>query len=201
MLALVTFGPSAPAHAAEASSAGESVSIGDPDALGQIDLYVDPICPYSGKMVRAKGDEIGQRIENGTLHVNLRFVDYLDKYSATGTYDDRAIYATYVVADQSQSSDVTWRFVQQIYAADQQPKEKGSTDLSNDQLADLANRVGAPPLASDLIRAGVPIGHDPVGIAATNYTALHQFPKPGVPTVVIDGQPVDGESDWLARLP
>ena len=79
-------------------------------------------------MVRTDGDEIGRLIENGSLHVNLRFVDFLDKYSASGTYDSRAIYATYVVADQSQSIDVTWRFVQQIYAADQQPKEKGPTD-------------------------------------------------------------------------
>jgi hypothetical protein len=30
---------------------------------------------------------------------------------------------------------------------------------------------------------------------------LHQFPDPGVPLVVINGQPVDGESDWLAQLP
>jgi protein-disulfide isomerase len=202
MLALVTFGPgTGVASAAAAAPAGNAVSIGDPDALEQIDLYVDPLCPYSGRMVRTDGDEIGRRIENGMLHVNLRFVDFLDKYSASGTYDSRAIYVTYVVADQSQSSEVTWRFVQQIYAADQQPKEKGPTDLSNDQLADLANRVGAPAPAQDLIRVGLPIGHDPQAIAAANYTDLHQFPKPGVPLVVIDGQPVDGESDWLARLP
>jgi protein-disulfide isomerase len=202
MLALVTFGPGTGlANAAAAAAAGNAVSIGDPDALGQIDLYVDPLCPYSGRMVRTDGDEIDRRIENGTLHVNLRFVDFLDKYSASGTYDSRAIYATYVVADQSQSSEVTWRFVQQIYAADQQPKEKGPTDLNNDQLAYLAGRVGAPQPAQDLIRVGLPIGHDPQAIADANYTQLHQFPKPGVPLVVIDGQPVDGDSDWLARLP
>src|SRR6195952_1823485 len=170
MVTLLMCGPSAgSAHAAVAAPAGNAVSIGDPDALGQIDLYVDPLCPFSGKMVRTDGDEMGRRIENGTLHVNLRFVDFLDKYSASGTYDSRAINATYVVADQSQSSDVTWRFVQQIYAADQQPKEKGSTDLSNDQLADLAHRVGAPQPAQDLIRVGVPIGHDPRAIADANY--------------------------------
>src|SRR3954470_1245030 len=96
MLALVTFGPGAGvAGAAAAAPAGNAVSIGDPDALGQIDLYVDPLCPYSGMMIRTDGDEIGRRIENGTLRVNLRFVDFLDKYSASGTYDSRAINATY----------------------------------------------------------------------------------------------------------
>ncbi|MGH3584251.1 MAG: DsbA family protein [Mycobacterium sp.] len=202
MVALLMCGPTAGvAHAAVAAPVGDAISIGDPDALGQIDLYVDPLCPFSGKMVRAQGGEIGKRVEAGTLRVNLRFVDFLDKYSASGTYDSRAIYAAYVVADQSRSSDITWRFVQSIYSADQQPKEKGPTDLSNDQLADLANRVGAPQPAQDLIRVGLPIGYDPHAVAANNLTVLHQFPKPGVPLVVINGQPVDGESDWLAQLP
>lgn len=189
------------AHAAVAGTAGDAISIGDPNALGQIELYLDPLCPFSGKMVRAQGDEIRARLESGALRVNLRFVDFLDKYSASGAYDSRAIYAAYVVADHSRSSDTTWRFVQLIYSMDEQPKEGGATDLSNDELADLAARVGAPQPAQDLIRLGLPIGHDPRAIAATNLVALRQFPEPGVPLVVIDGNPVDGESDWLARLP
>ena len=202
LVALLMCGPSGGvAYAAVAAPAGDVLSIGDPDALGQIDLYVDPLCPFSGKFVRAHGDEIGTRVENGTLRVNLRFVDFLDKYSASGTYDSRAIYAAYVVADQSRSSDVTWRFIESIYAKDHQPKEGGSTDLSNDQLADIANQVGAPQLAQDLIRVGLPIGFDPHAIAANNLVALHQFPEPGVPRVVINGQAVDEDSDWLAQLP
>ena len=107
IVALLMSGPTAGvAHAAVAAPAGDAISIGYLHALGQVDLYVDPLCPFSGKMVRAQGDEIGDRIEAGTLRVNLRFVDFLDKYSASGTYDSRAIYATYVVAGQSQSSDI-----------------------------------------------------------------------------------------------
>ena len=184
-----------------AGPAGDAISIGDPDALGQIDLFLDPLCPYSGKMVRAQGDEIGRRLEAGTLRVNLRLVDFLDKYSASGSYDSRAIYAAFVVADRSRTSDVAWSFIQLIYAADQQPKEQGPTDLSNDQLAELANRAGAPQPALDLIRVGLPIGFDPDVVAANNLTVLRQFPEPGVPLVVLDGRPVDGESNWLAELP
>src|SRR5260370_36526580 len=110
IVALLMWGATGPAQAAVAAPDGDAISIGDPDALGQIDLYVDPMCPYSGKMVRAQGGEIGKRMEAGTLRVNLRFVDFLDKYSASGTYDSRAIYAVYVVADQSRSTDVTSRF-------------------------------------------------------------------------------------------
>jgi protein-disulfide isomerase len=202
IVALLILGPTTGvAHAAVAAPAGDAISIGDPDALRQVDLYVDPLCPYSGKMVRARGDEIGKRIEAGTLRVNLRFVDFLDKYSASGTYDSRAIYATYVVADQARSSDIAWRFVQQIFSADQQPKEKGPTDLDNNQLAELADGVGAPQPAQDLIRLGLPIGYDPHAIAANNLALLHQFPEPGVPLVVINGRPIDGESDWLDQLP
>lgn len=196
------WGPSAGrAYAAEASSAGDVLSIGDPAAPGQIDMYLDPLCPYSGKMVREQGAEIGRRIEAGQLHINLRFVNFLEKYSASGTYDSRAIYAAYIVADHSQSSDITWRFIQQIYAADQQPKEKGPTDLSNDQLAGLADRVGAPPSAQDMIKLGLPVPYDGHTIAANNLPLLRQLPDPGVPLVVVDNESVDGNSDWLDRLP
>jgi hypothetical protein len=200
--ALLMCGPTAGlAYAAPSAPAGDAISIGDPNAVGQIDLYVDPMCPFSGKLIRAQGDDIGKRIEAGTLHVNLRFVNFLEKLSASGTYDARAIYAAYVVAGQSQSSDVTWRFVQQIFSADNQPKEKGPNDLDNNQLAELADRVGAPRTAQDLIRIGLPIGYDAHAIAANNLNVLHQFPDPGVPMVVINDQPVDTDADWLAKLP
>ncbi|WP_396926667.1 DsbA family protein [Mycolicibacterium sp.] len=198
---LALFMSGAVAHAAVAAPAGDALAIGDPEAPAQIDLYLDPLCPFSGKFVRAHGDEISKRIENGKLRVNVKFVDFLDKYSASGNYDSRAIYAAFVVADQSRSSDVTWRFIESIYSKDFQPKEGGATDPTNDQLADVANSVGAPQLTQDLIRVGLPIGFDAHVIAANNLGALHQFPEPGVPLVVINGQPVDEDSDWLTQLP
>ncbi|MDH6198657.1 protein-disulfide isomerase [Mycobacterium frederiksbergense] len=202
LAAALVWGPSAGrAYAAEASSAGDVISIGDPAAPGQIELYLDPLCPYSGKMIQQQGTEIGSRVEAGTLHINLRFVGFLEKYSASGTYDSRAIYATYIVADHSRSSDVTWRFIQQIYAADQQPKEQGPSDLSNDQLADLAGRAGAPQSAQDMIRLGLPIPYDGHTIAANNLVLLSQFPESGVPLVAVDNKAVDTDSDWLDQLP
>lgn len=200
-IALV-WGPGAGrAHAAVASTAGDAIALGDPAAPGRIELYLDPLCPFSGEMIRDQGAEIGRRIEAGKLHIDLRFVNFLEKYSASGSYDSRAIYAAFIIADYSQSSDITWRFIEQIYAADQQPKEKGPTDLGNDQLADLADRVGAPQSAQDMIRLGLPIPYDAHAIAANNLALLSQFPEPGVPLVVIDDKTADGNSDWLDRLP
>ncbi len=201
LVALLMCGPVAgQAHAAAAAPAGDVISIGDPNALGQIDLYLDPICPFSGKLIRKDGDELGRRIENGALRVNLRFVNFLEKYSASGTYDQRAIYAAFVVAGESKASDVAWRFVQRIFSKEQQPREGGDTDLSNEQLADLSNRAGAPQSAQDLIRIGLPIGYDSRAIAHNNLNLLHEFPEPGVPLVVIDGQVIN-DDDWLSRLP
>lgn len=200
--AVLVWGPAAGrAYAAEASPAGDTLSIGDPEAPGQIDLYLDPLCPYSGKMVREQGAEIGRRIEAGKLHINLRLVNFLEKYSASGTYDSRAIYAAFIVADHSKSSGVTWQFIEQIFSAEQQPKEQGPTDLSNDQLAGLADRAGAPPSAQDMIKLGLPIPFDGHAIAADNLPLLRQLPDSGVPMVVVDGESVDGNSDWLDRLP
>lgn len=189
------------AYAAEATPAGNVLSIGDPAAPGQIELYLDPLCPYSGKMVREQGAEIGRRIEDGKLHINLRLVNFLEKYSASGTYDSRAIYAAFIVADHSKSSDVTWQFIEQIFSAEQQPQEEGPTDLSNEQLAGLADRAGAPPSAQDMIKLGLPIPFDGHLIAANNLPLLRALPDSGVPMVVIDGESLDGNSDWLDRLP
>ena len=202
LVALLMCGPVAgQAHAAAAAPAGDVISIGDPNALGQIDLYVDPLCPYSGKLIRKDGDELGRRIDNGALRVNLRFVNFLEKYSASGTYDRRAIYAAFVVAGESKSSEVAWHFVQQIFSKEQQPHEGGETDLSNDQLAELAGRVGAPQSAQDMIRLGLPVGYDSKVIAGNNLRLLHEFPEPGVPLVVINGKPIDGDDNWLDQLP
>lgn len=202
LAAALMWGPGAGrAYAAEASPAGDVLSIGNPAAPGQIDLYLDPLCPYSGKMVREQGTEISRRVEAGTLHINLRLVNFLEKYSASGTYDSRAIYAAFIVAEHSKSSGITWRFIEQIFAADQQPEEKGSTDLSNDQLAGLADRAGAPPSAQDMIKLGLPIPFDGHVIAANNLPLLRQLPDSGVPMVVIDGESIDGNSDWLDHLP
>ena len=202
IVALLMCGPTAGiAQAAVAAPEGDVIAIGDPHALGVVDMYVDPMCPFSGQMVQEQGDEIGQRIEDGRLRVNLRFVDFLDKYSASKTYDIRATYAAFVVADQSRSSGVAWSFVRQIFSAEQQPEEGGDTDLDNNQLAELANRVGAPLPAQDLVRLGLPIGFDANAITANNLALLREFPEPGVPTIVINGGPVDGNTDWLDKLP
>jgi protein-disulfide isomerase len=202
LAAALVWGPgTGRADAAEAVLAGDALSIGDPAAPGQIDLYLDPLCPYSGKMVQEQGAEIGRRVEDGKLHINLRLVNFLEKYSASGTYDSRAIYAAFIVADHSRSSDVTWRFIEQIFSAGQQPEEEGAADLNNDQLAGLADRAGAPPSAQDMIKLGLPIPFDGHAIGANNLPLLRSFPEPGVPLVAIDGTAVDGNSDWLAQLP
>jgi len=65
----------------------------------------------------------------------------------------------------------------------------------------LANLVGAPQPAQDLIRLDLSIGYDANAVAASNAAVLRQFPEPAVPTVVINGAPVDGESDWLDQPP
>ena len=48
-------------------------------------------------------------------------------------------------------------------------------------------------------RAASARGYDAKAIAANNLTLLHEFPEPGVPLAVIDGQIIDDE-DWLSRL-
>lgn len=201
MLATAWLAGAPPAWAAPAEPVGNVLSVGDPEAPAQIDLYLDPMCPYSGELIQEQGSAIGDRIESGSLRVNLHLVAFLDRYSASGDYDIRAINAAYTVAAQSRDSQVSWGFVERIFSAEHQPEENGDTDLNNEQLADLADEAGAPQFAGNLIRIGLPIGYDPAGIAADNLESLRTFPKSGVPLVAVGGQPVDIDGDWLGRLP
>ncbi len=52
-----------------------------------------------------------------------------------------------------------------------------------------------------MIKLGLPIPYDGHTIGANNLPLLRAFPEPGVPLVDIDGTAVDGNSDWLDRLP
>ena len=56
------------------------------------------------------------------------------------------------------------------------------------------------PAVLTIARLGLPVGYDSKIIAANNLKLLHEFPEPGVPLVVIDGQVVNDE-EWLSRLP
>ncbi len=171
-------------------------------AKATIDVYEDALCPACAELERQFGQQINQELDNGNLTVNYRMVDFLNPRSHSGDYSSRAAGALLCVAQNSGSQPgVYMSFHSAVFAPENQPAENGSSDLSNQQLADLAKAAGASDPAVACIAAGQQV--QAATAAATTFMAdLDQITggRAGTPTVVMDGKPVQLNSDWLSNL-
>ncbi len=167
-----------------------------------IDVYEDPMCPACAELERQFGQQIAQEVDNGNLTVNYHMVNFLDQASYSGSYSTRAAAALLCVAQNSGSQPgVYMTFHSALFSADNQPEENGSSDLSNQQLADLAKTAGASDAAQTCISGGAN-----VDAAATDakafLTTLAQVRggQAQTPTVVSNGSVVTLSTDWLTNL-
>ncbi len=167
-----------------------------------IDLYEDALCPGCAELERQFGQQINQALDNGTLTVNYHMVDFLNQGSASGNYSTRAAAALLCVAQNSGSQPgVYMGFHSALFAPEHQPEENGSSDLSNQQLADLAKSAGASEDAQNCISSGQNVAA--AGAAATAFiNNLNQITggRASTPTVVKDGAPLSLSTDWLTNL-
>lgn len=167
-----------------------------------IDVYEDAMCPGCAELERQFGQQIAQEIDNGNLTVNYHMVNFLNPRSASGDYSSRAAGALLCVAQNSGSTPgVYMTFHSALFAPENQPEEGSSTDLSNQQLADLAKSAGASDAAQTCIAQGAQT--TAAAAAATAFLAtLNQITngQASTPTVVKDGAPVQLTTDWLTNL-
>lgn len=166
-----------------------------------IDLYEDALCPICAEFERQFGQQINKAVDDGTLAVNYHMLDFLNKSSFSGDYSTRAAGALLCVAQQSGSQPgVYLGFHSALFAADNQPAESGSSDLTNDQLAALATSSGASA-AADCISSGQNVAA--AGDSATASSATLSQATGGTvatPTVVHNGAPVQLSVSWLSDL-
>lgn len=179
------------------------ITVAKPGATGALvlDVYEDPLCPFCARFEAAYGAAIERAVDAGRLTVRYRMVTFLDPASPSGDYSTRAFAAMLALAKAAGSRPGLFLdFHTALFAPGVQPKERGTTDLSDTQLAELARRLGAPAQAASDIAGGA------TGLAATaaatNLAELGRVsPQPGTPTVVHDGAVVDTSgADWLDRL-
>jgi len=167
-----------------------------------IDIYEDAMCPACAELERQFGQQINQELDNGNLTVNYHMVDFLNKASASGDYSSRAAGALLCVAQESGSqAGVYMAYHSALFASENQPAENGSSDLSNQQLADLAKTAGAGDSAQSCISSGQNVAAASTA-AATFMTNLGTITggRAGTPTVVHNGTPVTLNTDWLTNL-
>ena len=190
-----------------ATETGGVVTVSNPTAAGTspkvIDLYEDALCPVCAEFEAQFGQQINQAVDEGKLTVNVHMLTFLDPRSFSHTYSTRAAAAMLCVAQKDGSqSGVYLGFHSALFASGTQPTEGGTSDLSDQQLADLATSKGASDAAAQCITSGQNIAAATAADKSSTATlSTATGGRVGTPTVVQNGKPVDIQPpDWLTTL-
>ncbi|MGL6233741.1 MAG: thioredoxin domain-containing protein [Segniliparus sp.] len=189
-----------PTTTAAASPDPVLATVGRPDAAVVLDVYEDFMCPACGAFEEAYGEQVAKAVGEGKLRVRFHMLNFLNRSSASKDYSSRAAGAALAVFQKA--PDKFLAFHSKLFSQDTQPQEGSESDLSNDQLAQLAEGVGAGAAAAD-IRSGADV-QAAVGAAsaATNELSGLLHGRVFTPAVLKDGKPVDWAHDqqWLEHL-
>jgi serine/threonine-protein kinase len=135
----------------------DGVMIGYANVPITIDVFDEPICPPCSKFVTSSTVDVDRAVEDKKLAVRYHLMNFLDQNSASGDYSTRAVAASYCVA-QTNDAKMYINFYTELFGPAFQPKENGTTDRTDAELAKLARSVGAPTSVSDCITKGQQVG-------------------------------------------
>ncbi len=189
-----------------ATEANGVVTVSNPSATGTtpktIDVYEDALCPICAEFEAQFGQQVAQAVDQGKLIVNVHMLTFLDSHSYSQNYSTRAAAALLCVAQQGGSQPGMYlTYHSALYASGTQPTEGGTSDLTDQQLADLATSKGAPASAAQCITSG----QNMAAATAANTSSSASLSKAtggqvATPTVVQNGTPVQLSVNWLTTL-
>ena len=192
--------PSPPANLVKLQVLNDAVSVGADEAPKTIDIFNEPMCPQCGTFIRSYSTEMQTAATDKKVKVRYHLLTFLDSMSASGDYSTRALAASLCVASANDPKLYT-DFYAGLFAGDFQPKEHGSTDPSDSDLAQVATSVGAPGNVTDCITSGQQLGSAKAKGANAQATLQGLMPQPSTPTVFDGKTQVDtSDSGWLNRL-
>ena len=182
------------------------VSVSNPSVTGTnpkvIDLYEDALCPVCSEFESQFGQQINQAVDEGKLSVNVHMLTFLDPRSFSQNYSTRAAAALLCVAQEDGSTPGTYLgFHSALFATGTQPTEGGSSDLTDQQLADLATSKGASDAAAQCVTSGQNVAAATAADKSSSATlSTATGGQVATPTVVQNGVPVKISADWLTSL-
>ncbi|WP_338892933.1 DsbA family protein [Rhodococcus sovatensis] len=178
------------------------VQLGVPGAAHTVDIFEDPMCPFCGELEVKHGQELAQKIDEGSVTVRYHMVvlPQLNQVSASGNYSSRAVAASHCVAE-SADAIVYSAFHATLFSAEFQPEENGDADHTDSELADMAKQSGADDSVAECITSGEQ-ADTAAADAETARAALASAGAAGTPGVLVDGQIVDALSDssWVESI-
>lgn len=174
-----------------------SVVVAGKAAPNTVDVYEDMLCPICQAFESEYGGDLTKAINDGKIQVRYHPVAILNSRSKPAGYSQRGANAVLCAAESGFFS----AYHDKLYA--EQPKEN-SAGLSDQELIDKGNQVGAPPAFAQCVTSGKHIRAVQVetqragGDAALRSPGKQYF---GTPTVTVNGKVVDRSSDsWLTDI-
>ncbi|WP_300576300.1 thioredoxin domain-containing protein [uncultured Nocardioides sp.] len=168
--------------AAPAGASEHGVTVGDPDAPHTVVVYEDFLCPFCGELEGATRDDFERLAEEGELLVEYRPFNLLERIS---DYSPRAVNAFAVVLEES-GPEVAKRYHDLLF--DNQPSESGPFP-DNQDLLDLAVEAGAE---EDEVSEGILEVTMRDWVDEATAAAIEAGVQ-GTPTVILDGEVVQGQ--------
>ncbi len=177
--------------AAPAAGQGEyGVTIGPADAPHDIVVYEDFLCPFCAALEEESRDDLTRLADEGRVTVEYRPYNLLSRF---GDYSARATNAFAVVLEES-GPEVAKTFHDLLF--ENQPPEGGPFP-SDAELVDLAVEAGAD---EEAVAEGIESGARSDWVEAATRAAQDAGVR-GTPTVLLDGEPVNGGSvEEIAEL-
>lgn len=180
---VTSLGSDKPDTAPAGASGNYGLVIGEPDAPKEIVVYEDFLCPFCGQLELTVRDQLDAAVEAGEVNVEYRPLPFLEGIS---DYSPEAANAFAVVLDES-GPEVAKAFHDLLF--DNQPSEEGPFP-DEDELVEMAVEAGAT-------EADVRPGIEDMAFEGWVDAAGEAASKEGVnstPTVLVDGQKVEGET-------
>ena len=167
----------------EGASGDYGLVVGEADAPKSIVIYEDFLCPFCGDLEQTVGDQLDAAVEAGDVKVEYRPLPFLERIS---DYSPEAANAFAVVLEES-GPEVAKAFHDLLY--DNQPPESGPFP-DEDDLVEWAVEAGAE---EDAVRPGI----EDISFEGWVEAAGDAASKAGInstPTVLVDGEKVEGET-------
>lgn len=178
-----------------------TVAAADAKNVPVIELFEDPLCPFCGAFEQQYGAELAAAVDSGEVIVRYRTVTFLNSASSSGTYSTRALAALIALATKAgDEPGLVLGFHAALFNPAVQPAE-GGQDLSNDDLAELADDLGAPPAAVKAIAKGQYVKTAAKSAERSLDRLRSLSDSPGTPSVAVSGERIPIGPGWLDALP
>lgn len=187
--------------AAVTATLGDSgaIEVGSPSAKIVLDVYEEPMCPPCATFSARYGPDIAAAALSGKARVRFRIANFLDNRSHSKNYSTRAIAALLTVLAYDRDPRTLLAVQDAIFDDRNQPIEGSDADLSDAQLATLAQQHGAGTESVAAIRKGL-VRKTAAATARLTRTYMTAQKVSGVPWVQVDGRTVDlDDPQWLSK--